>query len=279
LHAKLEVIEALRTTVEHAPENVLERAYSIWMGTDLAMHAEFLDTAHKRFRKTLCSAANDLKRSMPRGAWKLMPAQERLYMWVVATGRLDDIEEILGTRAEETAAVPLEFVDGRWYVAPTYLQRLKTEIPPRLLKARAVDFKPSVVVRNVRWLSDREIEFQGCAYIPGVKPEDTELKIQGVMDGATVFDVGVQPREDNRVDFELGDPWRSYTTGGFRARVDISGIDDVSPRGIDLVGAFELLGSELRSPAKSKTTAGMIAPSPIKDNGRVTVVADDHDEL
>src|SRR5699024_690417 len=90
LHAKLEVIEALRITLEHAPENVLERAYSIWMGTDLAMHAEFLDTAHKRFRKTLCSAANDLKRSMPRGAWKLMPAQERLYMWVVATGRLDD---------------------------------------------------------------------------------------------------------------------------------------------------------------------------------------------
>src|SRR5699024_12617024 len=65
-------------------------------------------------------------------------------------------EEILGTRAEETAAVPLEFVDGRWYVAPTYLQRLKTEIPSRLLKARAVDFKPSVVVRNVRWLRDRK---------------------------------------------------------------------------------------------------------------------------
>src|SRR5699024_10922679 len=38
LDAKLEVIEALRITLEHAPENVLERAYSIWMGTDLAMH-------------------------------------------------------------------------------------------------------------------------------------------------------------------------------------------------------------------------------------------------
>src|SRR5699024_9224930 len=123
LHAKLEVIEALRTTLEYAPENVLERAYSIWMGTDLAMHAEYLDTASKRFHKTLCSATNDLKKAMPRSAWKLIPAQERLFMWVVATGRLDDIEEILGTRLEETTAVPLEYADGRWNVAPTYVNR------------------------------------------------------------------------------------------------------------------------------------------------------------
>lgn len=279
LYAKLEVIEVLRSTLEHVPDHVLRQAHAIWMGTDLAMHAEFLDTARKRFRKALCKATKDLKKSMPRSAWKLIPAQERLFMWVVATGDLDDIEEILGTRAEETTAVPLEFVDGRWHVAPTYLKRLKTEIPPRLLKACAVDFKPSVVVRNVRWVGDREIEIHGCAYVPGVVPEDTEFKIQGVMDGATVFDVGVEPWEDNRVDLELEDPWRSYTAGGFRARVDISRIDDVSPRGVDLVGAFELLGTELHSPAKSTTTVGMIAPSPIRDNERVTVVADDHDEL
>ena len=99
------------------------------------------------------------------------------------------------------------------------------------------------------------------------------------MDGATVFDVGVEPRDDNRVDLELGDPWRSYAAGGFRARVDISGIDDVSPRGIDLVGSFEIRGTQLHSPAKSTTTVGMIAPSPIRDNERVTVVADDRDEL
>ena len=53
LQAKLEVIDALRSTLDNASENVLEHAYSVWMGTDLAMHAEYLDTAHKRFRKTL----------------------------------------------------------------------------------------------------------------------------------------------------------------------------------------------------------------------------------
>lgn len=279
LHAKLEVIEELRSTLEHAPDVVLKQAYAIWMGTDLAMHAEFLDTARKRFRKTLCKATKDLKKSMPRGAWKLIPAQERLYMWVVATGDLDDIEEVLGTRAEETTAVPLESVDGRWHVAPTYLTRLKTAIPPRLLRARAVDFKPSVVVRNARWVGDREIELHGCAYIPGVEPENTGFRIHGVMDNATVFDVGVEPREDNQVDLELGDPWRSYSAGGFRTCVDISGIDNVAPRGIDLVGSFEIQGTQLHSPAKSTAPVGMIAPSPIRDGERVTVVADDHHEL
>src|SRR5699024_8730531 len=125
LQAKLEVIEALKNALEHAPDRVLEQAYAIWMGTDLAMHAEYLDTAHKRFRKTLCEAAKDLKKSMPKGAWKLVPAQERLYMWVVATGRLDDIEEILGTRAEETKTVPLDHVDGKWFVPPTDVARIE----------------------------------------------------------------------------------------------------------------------------------------------------------
>ena len=106
LQSKLEVIDALRDTLNHSPEHVVEQAYAIWMGTDLAMHAEYLDTANKRFRKTLCDAAKTLRKSMPKAAWKLMPAQERLYMWVVASGDLDDIEEVLGTRMEETRAVP-----------------------------------------------------------------------------------------------------------------------------------------------------------------------------
>ena len=112
------------------PITSVEKAYSIWMGTDLAMHAEYLDTANKRFRKTLCDAAKTLRKTMPKNAWKLMPAQERLYMWVVASGDLDDIEEVLLERAgmEKTRAVPLEVVDDTWMVAPTYLSRLKTDV-------------------------------------------------------------------------------------------------------------------------------------------------------
>src|SRR5699024_844881 len=170
LQAKLEVIDALRSTLENVPENVLEHAYSIWIGTDLAMHAEFLDTANKRFRKTLCDATKEMKRTMPRGTWKLIPAQERLFMWIVAAGRLEDIEEILGTRAEETRAVPLEYIDGRWLVAPTYLNRLETKVPKRLVRARDVDFVPQMKIRNAQWVDERVIELQGCAYLPGIDP-------------------------------------------------------------------------------------------------------------
>lgn len=279
LQSKLEVIDALRNTLNHAPDHVVEQAYAIWMGTDLAMHAEYLDTANKRFRKTLCEAAKSLRKSMPKGAWKLMPAQERLYMWVVASGDLDDIEEVLGTRMEETRAVPFELVDETWVVAPTYLSRLKTDVPQRLLKAQPVDFKPVVIARNARWIGEQKIELQGCAYIPGIDPGQTTFRMQGVMDGATVLGVPVEPRNDNRVDLDVGDPWRTYEAGGFTARIDVSGLGDISPRGIDLIGSFEIERRHLQAPAVSTAVIGMIAPSPIRDSGRLTVVADDRSEL
>lgn len=279
LRAKLEVIESLSRALEHEPDQVRAQAYAIWMGTDLAMHAEYLDTASKRFRKTLCSATNELKKSMPRRAWKLIPAQERLFMWVVATGRLDDIEEILGTRLEETTAVPLEYVEGRWNVAPTYVKRLETRVPSQLLKARQVDFKPVVLVRNARWVSEGVLELQGCAYIPGIEPSEVAVRIQGVMDGATVFDALVESREDNGIDLDAGDPWRSYAAGGFRVRIDIREIDDVSPRGINLFGVFDAREVRFNAPAVSSAVVGMIAPSPMVDGQRVTVIADEHDEL
>lgn len=279
LQSKLEVIDALRDTLNHAPDHVVEKAYSIWMGTDLAMHAEYLDTANKRFRKTLCDAAKTLRKTMPKNAWKLMPAQERLYMWVVASGDLDDIEEILGTRMEETRAVPLAVVDDTWIVAPTYLSRLKTDVPRRLVKAQPVDFKPVVIVRNARWIDDQQIELQGCAYIPGVDPGQTTFRMQGVMDGATVLDCPVETRHDNRVDLDVGDPWRTYEAGGFTVSVDVSGLGDISPRGIDLIGSFEIEGKHLQAPAVSTAVVGMIAPSLIRDSGRLTVVADDRSEL
>lgn len=279
LAAKLEVIDALGAALEHESNQVREHAYAIWMGTDLAMHAEYLDIASKRFRKTLCSATNSLKKSMPRGAWKIIPAQERLFMWVVATGRLDDIEEILGTRSEETTAVPLEYDEGHWTVAPTYVSRLETRLPRRMLKARPVDFRPIALVRNARWVGEREIELQGCAYIPGVDPSELKVQVRGTMDGATVFEVPVEPRADNRIDLELGDPWRSYETGGFRVLIDLSEIENVSPRGINLVGSFVMKDNQLFAPTTSTAVVRLTAPSPVVNGKRVTVLADEHDEL
>lgn len=279
LRARLRVIDALNDALIHAPTDVRRHAYAVWMGTDLAMHAEFLDTAAKKFRKSLTQAAAELRKTMPRDAWELIPAQPRLFMWVVANSRLDDIEEVLGTRAEETTAVPLQFEDEHWTVAPTYLTRLKSRVPRRLTRAYEVDFKPKVIVRNARWVDQRTIELKGCAYVPGISPGDLDFRIRGVMDGATELDVPVERVADNRIDLEIGDPWRSYGPGGFRVRLDLSGIENVSPRGIQLKGSFEAPELELQAPATSTAVIGMIAPSPVTESGRITVVADDHDEV
>src|SRR5699024_3223010 len=182
-------------------------------------------------------------------------------------------------RMEETRAVPVELVEGTWVVAPTYLSRLKTDVPQRLFKAQPVDFKPVVIVRNARWLGEQQIELQGCAYIPGVDPGRATFRMQGVMDGATVLDCAVETRNDNRVDLDVGDPWRTYEAGGFTVGIDVSGLGDISPRGIDLIGSFEMGEMHLRTSAVSTAVAGMIAPSPIRDSGRLTVVADDRSEL
>lgn len=279
LRARLRVIEALKAVLIHEPENVRRAAYAIWMGTDLSMHAEYLATATKKFRKTLTEAASEIRREMPRDSWDLIPAQARLFMWVVASGRLDDIEEVLGTRAEETAAVPLEYVDGHWHVAPTYLSRLRTRIPRRLLRAFDADFKPAFIVRNARWVDTRVIELKGCAYVPGIRTDDLTFTVRGVMDGATEFDVGVEQVDDNRIDLEIGDPWRTYARCGFKVRLDLSQIQDVSPRGVQIVGSFAAHGVEMSTAATSTAVVGMIAPSLVTSSGRITVVADDRDEL
>ncbi|WP_193070087.1 bifunctional glycosyltransferase/CDP-glycerol:glycerophosphate glycerophosphotransferase [Brevibacterium aurantiacum] len=279
LRARLKVINALTEVLEYESEEVRDRAYATWMGRDLAMHAEFLGTAGRKFRKTLGSAASDLKKTMSRNSWSLIPAQERLLMWVVAAGRLDDIEEVLGTRAEETTAVPLEHVEGEWFVAPSYVRRLDTRIPKRVMRAQAADFKPQTIIRNAQWVDQHVIELQGCAFIPGIDPKAVEVRIQGVMDGAVVFDSAVDHVNDNRIDLEVGDPWRSYSMGGFRVRIDLEGLKDLSPRGIDIFGRFDTDGVRFHAAAESTTVVGMIAPSPVVHGARVTVVADEHSEL
>src|SRR5699024_10254551 len=70
-----------------------------------------------------------------------------------------------------------------------------------------------------------------------------------------------------------------YSAGGFRVRIDIQGIRDVSPRGIELFGVFEGRDVRLSTPATSSTVVGMIAPSPMVAGRRVIVFADERHRL
>src|SRR5699024_8833954 len=134
-------------------------------------------------------------------------------------------------------------------------------------------------IRNARWIDEQVIEFQGCAYIPGIDPSDVEVHVQGIMDGAVVIDSTVEHVNDNRVDLEVGDPWRTYGLGGFRAKIDLSDVDVLSPRGIHLAGRFDIAHARFNVPAVSAAVVAMIAPSPVSKGRRVTVIADEHSEL
>src|SRR5699024_11479922 len=132
---------------------------------------------------------------------------------------------------------------------------------------------------NARWVREGILELQGCAYVPGINPDEVAVRIQGVMDGATVLGLPGESREDSRIDLEAGDPWRSYATAGFRVHTDIRVINDLSPRGIDLFGTFDAQDTRFNTPATSSTGVGMIAPSPLVAAKRATVIADEHDKL
>src|SRR5699024_2958577 len=98
-------------------------------------------------------------------------------------------------------------------------------------------------------------------------------------DGRVVIDSEVEHVNDSHVDLEVGDPWRSYSRGGFRAEIDVSVSGDLSPRGIALVGRFDIAGAQFQVAAKSNAVVRVIAPSPVVDNQRMTITADQRDEL
>lgn len=279
LRARLKVIAELESHVIDAVDTIRSRAYATWMGTDLAMHAEFVPTAEKRFRKDLASAAGALKSRMPVESWTLIPAQSRLLMWVTAAGSRKDIEEILGTRAEDTSCVPIEFAGEDRTIAPTYIPRLNTDLPPWLLRAYDADFLPQASIREVHWRDHRVLELKGCAYIPGVDPERISVEILAEYDGQVLAQATLTRRDDERIDLAAGDPWRSYARSGFIAQVEFSAPEIFRHPYVDLVARFELDGKEVRCMLRSVAMLGMCEPSPVVDACRLSALSDEHARL
>lgn len=278
LRARMEVITELERLLSNAPQDIRERAYAIWMGRDLAMHAEFVPTASKKFCEALSTAAAGLKHLMPARSWRLIPAQERLLMWVVAAGRLKDIEEILGTRAEDTTAVPFTFAEGKWWVSPTYVPRLRTSVPSWLLEAQEVDFNPQAIVREVAWLDENTFELRGCAYIPGIDPDDVSFELAATGEDTVRASALPELEADSRIDVEVGDPWRSYAPAGFRARLSVSQLP-AHFKDLELTATFKARGTRTSCPVKALAAFRICAPSPATIGGRMTVTSDEHDKL
>lgn len=219
LRARLEVIANLEKLVEGAPLAVREVAYATWLGRDLTMHAEHVPSTRKRFWRVLRDGSASLAQRAPRGAWDRMPVQRRALAWALANGKRRDIEEILGTWAEETTTVPWSREAAHWLASPGYLDRLSFEVPHHIRELHPIDLVVSSGLRSAEWLNPDTILLRGYAFLGGFEPEQSRLRIRA-MDGEEVLSEGVvRPAEDPHLDEEIADPWLRYARSGFEVRL------------------------------------------------------------
>lgn len=224
LRARATVISALELLIDGTDCRVRDHAYSTWVGRDLMMHAQKVPEARKKFFRFLSRTTRGLIRRMPDSAWDLVPAQERYLAHAVAQGSLVDVEEILGTRAEETASVPLNRRDGHWWCAPTYLGRLKNPIPPDLTRARTVDFTVHSGLRTLEWRSPGHAVVSGYAYIPGTDPRNASVELIGFIGESEVMRIDTTRTQDQRAAQDSNDPWNNVTPAGFLAAVRLPNV-------------------------------------------------------
>lgn len=226
LRARGTVIKTLEVLLHDQPENVRAHAYAAWVGRDLMMHAEMVPAARKRFFRYLSRITRGLVRRMPASTWSLITAQERFLAHAVASGELTDVEEILGTRAEETTSVPLERRDGDWWCHPTYLSRLTNPVPEDLTRAQPVDFTVQGALRTIEWTASDNLTIVGYAYIPGVDPAKCEVELIGLIGSHEVLSAPTRRVRDEIAAQDSNDPWHDVAPAGFTASIQLP---DVRP--------------------------------------------------
>lgn len=264
LRARAAVIERLESLLSEAPEAVRATAYACWIGTDLAMHAEFVPLTRKKYWRDLRRVASSLADRAPRGAWDRMPIQGRLLGWVLAHGQLDDVEEILGTRLEETTALPWERADVGlgWQARPTFLPRLGVSVPEELLRMTSADREVVAAARSLEWQGPSELTITGYAYLRGPDPAGCRVRLVARSGSVDLTVVETRPALDARIDLESGDPWRSYREAGFVARLQLPDID----REESVTLLVELVapdGWRVRHPLTVASARGVVGPAPV----------------
>lgn len=257
--ARLAVIRSLEGLLVDVPEQIRATAYAIWLGTDLAMHLEHVPTTRRRFWRLLRDGAAEIAGRAPEGAWGLIPAQNRLLAWVAASGSRRDVEEILGTRAEDTTALPWESHEGGWRVAPSYLPRLRTPVPTDLLRVEPCDVSVAAGIRSMEWQDPNTLVLTGFAYLRGPDPTGRRIRVvasDGVEDLVTV---PARLAVDPMIDEESSDPWRQYGACGFSARLVLA--DRASSTSMRLDVEVELSGLTARTPLQDRQRHAAVGPA------------------
>lgn len=262
------VLAALTGLVDGQPSGVRAVAYATWLGADLEMFAQHVPTTGPEYWSELCRLARDLAVRAPDGAWDLMPVQQRVLTAVVLSGDRDDLEHLLGVRAERGTAVPVRLgADGPRLRLPG-LDGLRCELPRSVTRPRAADLDLQARVRSVRW-TPCGAELTGYAYVRGVDTSEAPATVTVLQpDGV---ELRTDPVDDAHVDLEAGDPTTAHRHEGFRVVVPAAGA---------AAGPMTLRWSwqdrQREVPLRSAPGHPPLWLGPVDGAGRQTVVAVDH---
>ncbi|WP_366180187.1 CDP-glycerol glycerophosphotransferase family protein [Actinomyces timonensis] len=170
-------------------------------------------------------------------AWATLPLLDRVLLWVLAHGPLDELWEALASRAEDTTCLPL-VPDARAQAglaaAAPVLGRL-TALPAELLVIRPIDLRVEARATSLAWRDAGTLVIEGWARVPGLDPAlagaprvalvgepAREGDATPVRDGAPAPSaVEIEPRSAPEADEDAQDPWRGYEAAGFRATVSL----------------------------------------------------------
>jgi len=265
LRDRIAVIERKIPLLSQAPAPVRARVWARWLGTDLGMFAAHVPQADDDYWALLQRTVAILAAGASPEIWGRIPLQDRLLSYVISEDSRVDAEELLGTRAEDSSAVPL-VVDGKSLRAvPEVLGRLVTHVPESLLVVKPALLDLEVGARRTIWVVPGLLKVTGWAYVPGLCPATEGLVVSASSRDATGAEVECEmhPVDEPEIDVVSGDPWRSYAKSGFEILVKADG----APNDVTVVVALELGGQRwtadlvVRPPSTDKSGAAS-GPAP-----------------
>lgn len=233
LEALARTADRLPTLLDGAPGPVRDRVLGALLRDGLLPLALCAPTAGDGWIRSLRALASRLIPGAADPAWAMLPLLDRALLWTLARGPLDELWEVLGSRAEDTACLPLipdaRALTGLAANAPV-LGRL-TGLPAELLAIRPIDLRVEARATSLAWRDAGTLVIEGWARVPGLDPAlagAPRIELVGGRAGAGGADDGeggrtassaveIETRCAPEADEEAQDPWRGYSAAGFRA--------------------------------------------------------------
>ena len=212
--------QALARATAGAPA-LHSRLVGAWMRDDVVdMAVRAVDRPSECIRR-LRTGVGDLLPAAGDEAWTMLPLLDRALVWALANGTFADVEELVGSRVEDSTASPIQLVTAPpralVHAAPPVLDRIAA-LPAELLTVRDSDLR-LIAVASVRWRRPYCLETIGLAYVRGLSAGDAgSLLIEAVDDdGAVVARGRARRRRAPQADLDADDPWHSHLDEGFIA--------------------------------------------------------------